>query len=193
MNHITAKMISANPIAFLGTESRMALVLLVAGAIGMSGSVSASAQGLDDLFERPNDVGFNLPADEEPLGSNNSLRGPAEDRMPPPRPPQQRRVDRIPDRIPASDMDSQPVASPSDMKLVDRRSGSGSRNPLEMTAMEIRQARSLAETRARTARLEAARWSGSATLRPSWNPDPMTSSRFPAHHVMRVPVYVRRR
>ncbi|WP_404310808.1 hypothetical protein [Neorhodopirellula lusitana] len=84
---------------------------------------------------------------------------------------------------------SETVRSPSDFKLIDRP-GSESVRPT-MDPMEIRQARALEETRSRIARLEAARWSGAAALRPSWNPNPMTSSRYPTRRVLQVPVYIR--
>ncbi|WP_146576783.1 malate synthase [Neorhodopirellula pilleata] len=164
--------------------------LLLAGLVLIQTASTASAQGLDDLFERPTDARFETLPTEEP-------QGPADEFKPASSFGEGRLQSSGPavERIPFSDrsLAMLPVSSPSDLKLVDEHNGSKSRDPLRMTAMELRQARALEETRSRIARLEAARWAGSPTLRPSWNPNPTTASRFSNRNIMQVPIYIRTR
>lgn len=164
--------------------------------VGFATTSTVSAQGLDDLFKRPTDSRFAPPADEKPIGPLNELRD-------------DRQAVKGVARIPATELNrgqrladerdfdltlrEKPIQSPSDLRLVDDNNGSSNRGQAKSMAMEIRQARALAQMKARIARLEAARWSGSATLRPSWNPDPMTGSRYPSRNVARVPIYLRNR
>lgn len=164
--------------------------------VGFSTTSTVSAQGLDDLFQRPTDNRFASPADDEPFGPLPELR---DDQRP------EKGVARIPSTelnqvrrtAPKQDLAlpprQTPVQSPSDLRLVDDNGSSSNRRQPKSMAMQIRQARALAQMKARIARLEAARWAGSPTLRPSWNPDPMTSSRYPVHNVARVPIYIRGR
>jgi len=172
--------------AFVMKRSPADLVpaLLIGGLVWIQTGAFASAQGLDDLFEQPTDARFETRAQDEIGGSSDTLGAAT--------PPYDRSAV---GSIPLSDrsLAPRPVASSSDLKLVDEDSGSASRDPLRMTAMELRQARALEQTRSRIARLEAARWAGSPTLRPSWNPSPTTASRFPNRNYVRVPVYIRSR
>lgn len=173
--------------------AKMMPALLVTGISGSFIASPASGQGLDDLFRRPTDNRFALPADEEPLGESNQLRS------------EPKLIDRIPttemnrgvrfaaDEEPIPPSHRMPVRSPSDMRLIDDHGGSSKQSQPMTMAMEIRQARALAQMQARIARLEAARWAGSATLRPSWNPDPTTGSRYPVQNIARVPIYIRGR
>ncbi|MEM1227757.1 MAG: hypothetical protein AAGJ40_18860 [Planctomycetota bacterium] len=80
------------------------------------------------------------------------------------------------------------IASPSDRGLVATSGSLEARR--HAAAMQIRQTRAMKAYAERVARLEAARWSGNPTLRPSWNPDPFTASRYPNHHKLIVPAYI---
>ena len=164
--------------------------------VGFSTASTVSAQGLDDLFQRPTDSRFATPADDEPFGPLRALQG-------------DQRAEKSVSRIPGTELNQgqrraaeqglslpsrqTPIQSPSDLKLVDEAGSSSIRQQPRSMAMEIRQARALAQMKARIARLEAARWTGNPTLRPSWNPDPTTGSRYPVHNVARVPIYIRGR
>lgn len=128
---------------------------------------TASAQSLDDLFSSPADrrVDERAPATIRPEVNE----GEAVD---------QRR----------------PVMSPrssSDLKL-EKVPGSATEPPRSM-AMQLRQQRALMQSQARIARMEAARWSGTPVLRPSWNPDPYSALRYPNRNLISVPVYYRMR
>jgi len=163
--------------------------VLIVGLVWIQAAAFASAQGLDDLFGRPTDARFEPRQTDEPRGGADAF-GTA-DAFEATTPRSGPDVDRIP--LSDRSLAMRPVASPSDLKLVDENSSSTSRDPMRMTAMELRQARALEQTRSRIARLEAARWAGSPTLRPSWNPNPTTASRYPSQNTMRVPVYIRSR
>lgn len=166
------------------------IVAVVAASLAFASSVAA--QGLDDLFERPMNSRVAFAGEDAAIGrASNELR-----RSGPPN-----RIDRIPeselnrgDRSFGNDDQNEtgPLRSPSDMNLVEDRGSYTVEQRRKATAMEIRQARALEETRQRIARIEAARWSGNPTLRPSWNPDPTTSSRYSSTRIIRVPVYIYR-
>ncbi|MBB3209569.1 hypothetical protein FHS27_005409 [Rhodopirellula rubra] len=153
---------------------------LVISCCSFSATAGVNAQGLDDLFARPADTQYEM-SDEE---SSNDYAAPTG------------YLSR-PSTIPASTRtgttmrprSGDPVVpSPSDLRL-ENTSGSHM-EPYKPTAMELRQARALEETRARIARLEAARWGLRPTLRPTWAADPMTSSRYPTGPRYVVPFYV---
>ncbi|MCM2375162.1 malate synthase [Aporhodopirellula aestuarii] len=158
---------------------------LMVGAVvitccSFSGASGVTAQGLDDLFARPVDAQYEIFGED--ASDVEAERAGYRSR---------------PATIPASSRSGassravsgdRAVQSPSDLRL---EHSSGSRiESRALTAMEIRQARALEETRARIARLEAARWGLRPTLRPSWVSDPMTSSRYPNAHSYIVPIYV---
>ncbi len=150
----------------------------------------ADAQGLDDLFTQPREIRFAFPNDgvDDEAGNEFGADAFREDSEEPagfqatgPRRPSRQITGREEDR-------DVPAPSPSDLRLVD---GEGSRSSQTVpTAMQLRQARAMAESRARFARLEAARWGLRPTLRPSWISDPMTASLFPSGPTYYVPVYV---
>lgn len=134
--------------------------LLVSTCFALAGPTVARGQGLDDLFSRPADAVFE-DSDED------SGRGPAA----------------FSGRPEATGN----VASPSDLRLTNSSGSDARRMP---TAMELRQQRALAESRARIARLEASYWGFRPTLRPTWSSDPTTASHYPAVQTYYVPVYV---
>jgi hypothetical protein len=151
---------------------------------------TADAQGLDDLFTRPGDSRFAFPADRVDENAGNEFGSDAfRDDSEEPAGAQASGPRRPSSRVAVRDEDRDiPVPSPSDLRLVDGQ-GSGSSQTVP-TAMQLRQARAMAESRARFARLEAARWGLRPTLRPSWTSDPMTSSHFHSGLTYFVPVYV---
>lgn len=141
-------------------------------------SASTMGQGLDDLFSQPGDAIF-ADFDESPEPS--PVRVAMQSRP-------ENRAEHFAVELPASQTVDAPLRSASDLKLVDSPgSRPGAHRP---TAMDLRQARALAESQARTARLEAARWGLRPTLRPTWASDSMAASQFSHRQTYIVPVYV---
>lgn len=153
------------------------------------GPAGAAGQGLDDLFGHPGEDLFSQPgeaifAELEKDAERSSPRVALRDRT-------ENRSERFIDEPGSSHLSDAAVRSASDLRLVDSPgSRPGAHHP---TAMELRQARALAESQARMARLEAARWGLRPTLRPTWVSDPMTASRFSNVQTYVVPVYVHSR
>ncbi|TWU34183.1 hypothetical protein Q31b_56540 [Novipirellula aureliae] len=63
------------------------------------------------------------------------------------------------------------------------------RSRTAMTPAEMRMARAIYRKEQRIARLEYRAWNGYEPLRPTWNANPMTSSRY-GRSIIYVPVYV---
>lgn len=145
---------------------RSALGLLIVSMVATASS--ANAQSLDDLFSRPTDAQFQQASTGNMNPESNEAVA-----------------------APAQRVDTTGPRSPSDLKL--QKAPGSSIQPARSMAMQIRQQRALMESRARLARLEAARWAGNPALRPSWNPDPYTSLRYPNRNLITVPVFVRSR
>ena len=166
---------------------KLVCVSLLLGGSGLLWVASSNAQEFDELFERSTDSRFGFSAEDEPFGADdgrlNRTTARDSDSVEP-----NRRSTKSPKLTPRP---SGSVRSPSDLKFVDQSGSISERR--HATAMQIRQARALQESRSRLARLEAARWAGAPALRPSWNPDPMTSSRYPNRRVVQVPIYIRGR
>lgn len=157
------------------------LVVLTSGSI-------TGAQDFDELFAQTDDsfAFFDqangsaesfLPASDE----NSAEVGADFESLP--APPQAN--DRNPSRTQRNDP---AVRSASDLRLSDR---SGSQPPVRQPskAMQIRQARALAEMRSRDARLEAERWGLLPSLRPSWSSSLMTESSYRTN-ITYVPAYI---
>ncbi len=140
-----------------------------------SGSI-VSAQDYEELFAQTDDQSFGFFADEATDTAAELESLPAPDRA----------VDRDP--RPTSDAGNSSLRSPSDLRLSD---GSGSKVDRQPTrVMRLRQARARAEERYRIALLEAARWSLSTELRPTWSAGTMSNSYRRADVTYYVPVYV---
>ncbi|MFG0254639.1 MAG: malate synthase [Rhodopirellula sp. JB053] len=151
----------------------------------LSTATAVQAQGLDDLFATPADNQYQFsdaPVADQP--ASDQYAEPTGYLSRPKAIPASTRTSEAP--MPMNDAHAAP--SPSDLRL---ENTSGSHMiPRKPTAMELRQARALEETRARMARLEAARWGLRPTLRPAWAADPMTSSRYPSGGRYVVPFYM---
>ncbi|MEM6363510.1 MAG: hypothetical protein AAF539_16610 [Planctomycetota bacterium] len=140
---------------------------------------TVEAQGIQDLFARPESSISDYRPHEQ------STRHLTETDT---RPQRLAILDTLGQRIAQADTATNKISSPSDRRLQDDPGSAEARR--WAMAMELRQARALRAAAEREARLEAARWSGSPTLRPSWNPDPFSASRFPNHHTFLVPAYI---
>lgn len=158
--------------------------LLLTSMIWMATAAESSAQGIQDLFARPQSPepirSLSLP------GGEIDRKVPSNQSAPLNQPAWNRRGDVSPVQPDADP--SFGVPSPSDRALVN---GSGSAEAQRLAiAMDIRQARALDAARQREARLEVGRWAGNPSLRPAWNPDPFHASRFQNMHRFIVPAYV---
>lgn len=160
-----------------------ALIVLTSGSI-------AGAQDFDELFAQTDDDSFafldqaNSPAEIPSPAAENLSADTGSDFESLPAPPQSN--DRDPVR---SQRNDSAVRSSSDLRL-SNQSGSQPAIRQPSKAMQIRQARALAEARSRDARLEAERWGLLPSLRPSWSSNLMIENSYPANITYVVPVYV---
>lgn len=83
------------------------------------------------------------------------------------------------------------VPSPSDIRLDDEPPTESIARSTRPTAREILQMRALEATQQRMARLEMYNWTGYHPARPSWNPSPYYTSRYPSRRIVVVPAYHR--
>lgn len=160
-----------------------ALIVLTSGSI-------ASAQEFDELFAQTDGDSFAFfdqanGAAESPLPAGDDLRSntaPDFDSLPAPT----QAADRNPARSQGNDS---AVRSSLDLRLSNQYGSQPDvRQPSK--AMQIRQARALAEMRSRDARLEAERWGLLPSLRPSWSSNLMMENTYPSNVTYLVPVYI---
>lgn len=172
-------------LSFIRHLPRLIAVLIVLS----SGSI-AGAQDFDELFAQTDNDSFaffdqessaaeSLPPAHDNLGADT----PSDfESLPAPR--------QSSDRQPARSQQHDPsVRSSSDLRLSNQ---SGSQPALRQPskAMQIRQARALAEMRSRDARLDAERWGLLPSLRPSWSSNLMMVNSDPTNITYVVPVYI---
>ncbi|TWT74409.1 malate synthase [Allorhodopirellula solitaria] len=158
------------------------LLILTAGS-------TTSAQGIEELFGDSDDTSlifFQDPSGTEEKPADPFYEDASDERenfesLPAPSKSTQRSKSE-------SQRSGGDVHSPSDLRLTGQSGSQAERRRAK--AMQLRQARALAEMRSRMARLEAQRWGLRPSLRPSWPADPMTASRSPANITYIVPVYV---
>lgn len=164
--------------------------LFVATLVALSTGSIAGAEDYDELFAQTDDQSFAF-FDQENGGGQSNL--PDFDDVAEP----QAAPESLPAPARANDFThprsrrpgNGDLRSPSDLRLTDR-SGSPAAGQ-RSTAMQIRQARALAEMRSRNARLEAERWGLLPSLRPSWPSNLMMSGQSRADITYFVPVYIR--
>ncbi len=162
--------------------------LLVATLFVLTTGATAGAQDYDELFAQTDDQSFEF---FDQVDENVSPDFGAAD--------QKTEIESLPVPARATDSDTSRshrhvnggLRNPSDLRL-SGRSGSQSVHQ-QPTAMQIRQARALAEMRSRDARLEAERWGLLPSLRPSWPSNLMMNTRNSANITYIVPVYIRGR
>lgn len=170
--------------------------LFVATLVALSTGSIAGAEDYDELFAQTDDQSFAF-FDQENGGGQSNLPAFGDVAESQAAPESQAVPESLPAPARANDFTTprsrrpgnSDLRSPSDLRLTDR-SGSQAAGQ-RSTAMQIRQARALAEMRSRNARLEAERWGLLPSLRPSWPSNLMMSGQSRANITYFVPVYIR--
>lgn len=85
----------------------------------------------------------------------------------------------------------QPATAPTTIVLQRDSAAESAKRYQGMTVAELRQQRAQRLADERAARMARNRWYGIQPLRPTWNPQPSMSSRYPDRRVIYTPIFVR--